>query len=143
MTGRETASTDGRQLRSPTRHWGGFLVSGAIAFSTDAAILETTTRLLHWHPLLARLVAISLAMIAGWLAHRTLTFALRSRPTAMEFARYAAAAWSAAAINYALFATILLLRPGTWPLVALFIASGAAAVFSYLAMRFGVFRGRR
>jgi len=37
----------------------------------------------------------------------------------------------------------LLLQPGTWPLAALVLSSIAAAAFSYLAMRYGVFRERR
>jgi putative flippase GtrA len=143
MTGDDLAPAERRLHRTATRHWAGFFASGLLAFSIDAAILEAGVRLLHWHPLVARLVAIGTAMIGGWLAHRTLTFALQSRPTAAEFTRYAAMAWSAAAINYGAFASILLLRPGTWPLAALVMSSLTAAVFSYLAMRFGVFRGRR
>lgn len=143
MTGNDDIGSSMTGLgRSSRRHWGGFLISGLMAFTIDAAILETGVRLLHLHPLLARLLAISVAMVAGWLAHRTLTFALQSRPNAAEFARYATMAWTAAAINYGAFASILLLRPETWPLAALVLSSGIAAAFSYLGMRYGVFRRR-
>lgn len=82
-------------------------------------------------------------MVAGWLAHRTMTFAVQSRPTVQEFISYAAVAWTTAAINYASFASILVLRPVTRPLVALIMASMIATVFAYVGMRFGAFRGRR
>lgn len=143
MRGEVFASASSKGRHSGARHWAGFFISGFSAFLTDAAILEAGIRLLNLHPLLARLIAISLAMVVGWLSHRTLTFALRSRATVGEFANYAAMAWTAAAVNYAMFAAILYVRPETWPFVALVLASAVAAVFSYLAMRYKVFRGRR
>jgi hypothetical protein len=57
----------------PVRHGLGFLASGGTAFAVDALVLELLTVLLGVHPIAARLVAISLAMIAGWLMHRTFT----------------------------------------------------------------------
>lgn len=125
------------------RHWAGFLTSGLIALSIDATVLQMGVHLLHLHPLAARLIAISCAMVGGWLAHRTMTFALRSRPTLAEFIRYAAVAWTTAAINYGTFAIILLGRPGTQPLLALVGSSLVATVFAYLGMRYGAFRARK
>lgn len=124
----------------PVRHWLGFLVSGGAAFAVDALVLELLTALLGIAPIVARLIAISLAMVAGWLMHRTLTFAVQARPSVAEFVRYAGVAWSAAALNYGVFVAILLVRPGTEPLVALVVSSVAAMVLAYLGMRFGVFR---
>lgn len=129
--------------RSVIRHWAGFLASGLIALSVDATILETGIRLFGLHPLVARLLGISCAMVAGWLAHRTLTFMLRSRPTFREFARYAAIAWTTQAINYGTFASILIARPALPPLAALLLASVVATVFAYVGMRYGAFRGRQ
>lgn len=125
---------------TPGRHWGGFLVGGAVAFAVDAGVLEMGVRLLGLQPLVARPIAISTAMVAAWLTHRTLTFALTSRPSLGEMGRYMAAAWTTAAINYALFAAILLARPTTLPIFALFAASCVATIFSYVSMRYGVFR---
>ncbi len=122
-----------------TRHVGGFAASGAIAFTVDATVLALLTRGLGVDPLLARLAAIAVAMVAGWRAHRRLTFAV-TRPASLgEFLSYAAVAWTSAAVNYAAFAAILLLRPGTDPLAALVGASLVAMTVSYLGMRFGVF----
>jgi putative flippase GtrA len=129
--------------RLAIQHWAGFLASGLIALSVDATILETGIRVFGLHPLVARLLGISCAMVAGWLAHRTLTFMLRSRPTFREFARYAAIAWTTQAINYGTFASILIVRPALPPLAALLLASIVATVFAYVGMRYGAFRGRQ
>lgn len=122
-----------------TRHIGGFAASGAIAFAVDATVLAILTRGLGADPFLARLLAIATAMVAGWRAHRRLTFDVRQPASASEFLTYAGVAWSSAAINYLVYAAILILRPGTEPLAALVGASLVAMTASYLGMRFGVF----
>jgi putative flippase GtrA len=131
-------SPDGR--RDLVRHGGGFLVSGLIAFSIDALVLWLLTRWAGLDAFSGRLVAIGLAMVAGWLSHRRLTFNVSVPPSFAEFGRYAAVAWTAAALNYAVYAAILLVRPGVSPLMALVAATVVAMSFSYLGMRFGVFR---
>jgi putative flippase GtrA len=124
------------------RHWLGFLISGGVAFTVDALVLELLTRVAGLHPIGARLIAISFAMVAGWLMHRSLTFAVPTPPSLTEFLRYASVAWTAAAVNYGLFVLILVVRPATPPLVALVVSSIAAMTLSYLGMRFAAFRPR-
>jgi putative flippase GtrA len=124
------------------RHGLGFLLSGGIAFSVDALILTILTAVFSVHPIPARLVAISVAMIAGWLAHRTFTFAVPVPPSATEYLRYAGVQWTAAALNYGLFVAIILARPATVPVVAMVASSVVAMVFSYIGMRFAAFRLR-
>lgn len=123
----------------PVRHGLGFLFSGALAFLTDASLLTLLT-FLGLHPIAARFFAIWIAMTVGWLAHRRFTFRLPTPPSGAEFARYAAVQWISAAINYGIFVFILLLRPSTTPLYALFASSLVAMVFAYLGMRFAAFR---
>lgn len=120
----------------------GFAASGGFAFLTDALTLEALVRFAGLVPAVARLIAIAAAMVVGWYAHRTLTFQIKTRPTVVEFLRYAAVAWVAAAVNYAIFIAILWLWPDTRPLGALVVASLVAMVASYLGMRFGVFTPR-
>jgi putative flippase GtrA len=139
----ERRSWDGAAGLPPSRHWLGFAASGAIAFCVDAVVLELGVRFLAMPPLVARLIAISVAMVAAWLSHRRFTFALTSRPTAAEFFRYATAAWATAGINYSCFAAILLLLPWFPRIPALVFASIVATFFSYLSMRYGVFRRSR
>jgi putative flippase GtrA len=137
---RETSTIDPVRDIPPLRHWGGFLLSGLIALSADALLLQVGTVALGLNPLIDRLLAISGAMVAGWLAHRRLTFSLSSPPTLGEFTRYSAMAWTTAAINYAAFAAVLIVSPGTHPLAALVIASILATFFAYTGMRYRVFR---
>jgi putative flippase GtrA len=129
-----------RHHQTPFRHWGGFLVSGGTAAAVDAAITLALVHLGGLDPFSARLAAILVAMVVAWLLHRRLTFAVTTAPSLREFLRFAAVAWSANILNYAVYAGILLAWPGTPPLAAIVIATGFAAVFSYLGFRFGVFR---
>jgi putative flippase GtrA len=137
MVGNWSSLAPGNQ--HPVKHGLGFLFSGTLAFVTDALILMALTRL-GLHPILARVFAISVAMTAGWLAHRRFTFRLTTPPSVNEFLRYAAVQWTVAAINYGVFVLILLLRPSTQPFYALVASSLVAMVFSYLGMRFAAFR---
>jgi putative flippase GtrA len=126
----------------PVRHGLAFLISGGTAFIVDALVLKLLTSVLGLHPIAARLAAIALAMVAGWLMHRTFTFRVTARPSLPEFLRYAGVAWTAAAVNYGLFVLIVLAYPAIEPLVALVISSVVAMVFAYLGMRFAAFRHR-
>ncbi len=118
----------------------GFLTSGGLAFATDAAVLEVLLAVTSWSPLICRLIAIPCAMVVGWQMHRRLTFAVRKRPSWREFRDFAAVGWAAAAVNYLIFAGVLLAVPTIWPFAALVISSGAAMVFSYVGYRFHVFK---
>jgi putative flippase GtrA len=142
MTHRDSAAIDPARDLPALRHWGGFLASGLIALSCDAILLQFGILVLGLSPLAARLIAISGAVVAGWLAHRRLTFSLRTPPTLRELTHYSAAAWAVAAINYAAFAAVIFVSPETHPLAALVCASILATFFAYIGMRYGVFRGR-
>lgn len=122
------------------RHGAGFVLSGGIAFVVDAVILHLLMAYAGFDPIVARIGSISVAMVAGWLSHRRLTFNLRHAPSIAEFTRYAAVAWFSAGVNYLMFAGILLLWPNTPAFVALFIASGLAMFVSYVGMRYAAFR---
>ena len=140
MLGEGNKSAPGAQ--HPVRHGLAFLVSGGTAFIVDALVLKLLTSVLGLHPIVARLAAIALAMVAGWLMHRTFTFRVTARPSLPEFLRYAGVAWTAAAVNYGLFVLIVLAYPAIEPLVALVISSAVAMIFAYLGLRFAAFRHR-
>jgi len=122
------------------RHWAGFLASGAVAFTVDAGVMELCVRVFDVPTLLARLAGVACAMVAAWMCHRTLTFALTTRPNTFEFLRYVAAASTTAMMNYAVFAALLIAWPTFPRLAALTIASCLATFFAYVSMRYGVFR---
>jgi len=127
-------------MRAHVRHYGGFVLAGGLAFSTDAAILEGLTRFAGLSPFLARPFGICTAMVVSWLVNRTVTFAMRTPPRLSEFLKFAAVAWSAQALNYCVFALILLAAPQSPPFIALVLACLVAMFFSYTGYRFGVFR---
>jgi putative flippase GtrA len=122
------------------RHWGGFLFSGGVAFLVDAGITTGLIKFAAADPFSARFIAVVIAMVVAWLMHRRVTFNVQRSPSWGEFLRFAAVAWSASALNYFIYAAILLVRPTTMPILALIVSSGAAAIFSYVGFRLGVFR---
>ena len=138
MAGHANESND----RTPTglRHWLGFGLSGGIAFVTDATVLKALQLGAGMPITLARVISISIATVAGWLAHRRFTFNMQTPPTLVEFGRYAGVAWIAATFNYAVFVAILWWRPSLEPLVALFVSAIAAMAVAYLGMRFAAFK---
>lgn len=122
------------------RHWGGFLFSGGVAFLVDTIVTLGLVHLAGLDRFMARVVAILVAMVVAWLLHRRLTFRVSAPPSLTEFLRFAGVAWTANAINYLVYAGILILWPATVIIVALIASTLIAAIFSYVGFRFGVFR---
>lgn len=127
-------------MKSKIRHGAGFIASGGLAFITDAGILAVLTRGAGLDPFSARIIAIACAMIVAFFAHRRLTFAVKDPPTFTQFGKFLSVAITASIINYAIYAGILLMRPGSEPLLALVAATAISMIVSYVGMRFGVFR---
>lgn len=125
------------------RRYGGFLLGGALAFITDAALLVALTRVLGLSPFAARPMSISVAMVVSWLVNRTITFAETMPPSLTEFGRFAAVAWSAQVINYSIFALLLLTVPGLDPVLALALACVVSMFFSFNGYRLGVFNRQK
>ncbi len=124
-------------------HWLGFIGSGVMSFVVDGGVLKVLTVLFGLPVLPSRVASILTAMTVGWLLHRTFTFKIAAKPSLVEYLRFLGVAWSTAALNYALFAAILYVRPATEPLVAIFLAGLVAMVWSYFGLRFGAFAGRK
>ena len=127
-------------MKTGLRAGAGFITSGALAFTTDAAVLALLTRVFELDPYLARLLAIAVAMVVGFFAHRRLTFAVTEPPTLAQFSKFLGVAATASVINFAIYAALLLLRLAIDPLIALLIATAVAMSVSYGGLRFGVFR---
>ncbi|SRR6056297_2540406 len=134
--GRESARGAGGRVR----HFGGFMLAGLAALTVDAAVLMALTEGTGLNALIARLFSISIAMVVSWGINRRVTFAMTGPPTVREFAAFAAVSWGAQAVNYSVFAGVLVHRPATPPLVALLVASAIAMFVSYAGFRLGVFR---
>lgn len=122
------------------QHWAGFVASGALAFATDAVALLLLTGFAGVDPFSARLVAIGLATIVAYFAHRRLTFKVAEAPTLAQFAKFASVGAGVSVLNYLIYAGLLLAFATITPLLALAIASAIAMVASYLGYRYGVFQ---
>ena len=125
---------------SSAAHWLGFVASGCIAASVDIGVLALLTYGVGLSPLVARLLSISCAMVAGFLSHRKLTFAVPTPPNVTEFVRFIGVAWTSSAVNYGAFAAILFVVPATSPILALLLATALSTCVTYIGLRFGVFR---
>lgn len=124
------------------RHYGGFVLAGTLAYLTDATVYMLLMQLTPVPALLARLASISVAMIVSWLVNRSLTFAVEKAPSLKELLQFAGMAWISAAVNYGVFAALLLTVPDLWPPLAIALSSLVAMVVAYVGMRFAVFRRR-
>jgi putative flippase GtrA len=122
------------------RHYGGFLAAGLAALATDTAVLTALTRGAGVSPFIARPVGIGLAMIVSWLINRNVTFKTSAPPSVGEFAKFASVAITSQAINYLVFAALLLSYPAMMPEVALLLACLVSMFTSYAGYRFGVFK---
>ena len=109
-----------------------FGLVGGLGFLTDAAILQSLLATTLLDPISARLVSIGLALFVTWLLNRYLTFAPSSRGTVVEGARYGGIGIASSALNYAVYAALILAVPSMVPLAALAIASVIAMGFSFL-----------
>lgn len=122
------------------RRYGGFLLGGALAFLTDAAVLVILTRAAGLSPFIARPMSICVAMVVSWTINRTITFAQTVPPSLAELGRFAAVAWSAQAINYGVFALLLIAFPRLDPVAALALACLVSMIVSFNGYKHGVFR---
>ena len=82
--------------------------------------------------LVARIGAITAAMLFTFWLNRTFTFGRSDRSLAAEGARYGGVGISAALLNYAVYSAIVLAFPGFFPVFALAIASAVAMAWSFL-----------
>ena len=119
-----------------------FGLVGSIGFIVDSGILVTLTHAAGWSPYLARALAIAIAVICTWWLHRHWTFtAGRIRSIVPQSLLYGTFQLAALAVNYAVFA-LLLVSGGLWfayPVLAAAVGSISAMAMTYLFSRHVVF----
>lgn len=117
-----------------------FLIAGSVGFALDAGmtllILHATTA----SPFIARFVGIAAALGFTWLFNRTFTFGRSAHSLAKEGVRYATVGVVSTAVNYAVFASLLLAIPDLQPLVALTLGSASGTLFGFFGYSRFVFR---
>ena len=129
---------------SGDRSLGRFVAVGTIGFLIDGGILLVLTDWVGAGPLLARVPSFLVAVTCTWLIHRNWTFKGRSAAShpVGEFMKYFSTQLFGIAVNYGVFAALILIVPifSTRPIFALAIASLAAMALSYTLARKVVFK---
>lgn len=112
-----------------------FAAVGLLLWSLDWAVLKTT---LGWgmDPYAGRVLSLALSMVVGFQANRRFTFRATGTPTTTEARRYALAAASGMAANYAMFAALT--AAGANHGLGIAAGMGAAAVVTFVRFR-GIF----
>ncbi|MGI9371823.1 MAG: GtrA family protein [Hyphomicrobiales bacterium] len=115
-----------------------FCAVGVFGFLVDAGLLITLITF-GASPILARAISVIIAITATWAANRMWTFRSTDENLGLEWLRYLATSAAGAAVNFAIYCTILFSFPLTSPILALAIGSGIALVVNYLGARFFAF----
>ncbi|MDQ0455542.1 GtrA family protein [Rhizobium paknamense] len=118
-----------------------FGMVGFLGFIVDAGTLLLLLKVTPLGPLLARAIAIALALFVTWQCNRVFTFGASKRSLVVEGFRYGSVGLVSALINYTLYCGLLLSLPLLQPLAALVLASAAATTFSFFGYSRFVFRG--
>ncbi len=116
-----------------------FIVTGGSALVVDASVLFLLTRFGGLNPFSARAIAIGVAIVYAYFAHRRVTFAVREPASLAQFAKFCSVAVSVAAINFAVYAGVLMFVPGSNISLAFVIATATSVMMSFFGYRFGVF----
>ncbi len=117
-----------------------FCVIGALGFLVDAGALFGLIERFDMAPLPARVISILIAVTVTWALHRRWTFRSDDPQRLAEWSRFLAVSLVGAALNYAVYAAVLLGVPGTPPLLALAMGSVLALAANYAGARLWAFR---
>ncbi len=120
-----------------------FALVGGTGFAVDALVLSLLHYVMGLDPFSARVVSMSAATFTTWRLNRTHTFAASNRSQAHEGVRYATVAAIAAAVNYGVYALVLLVWRHVPPIAALVIGAGSAMAFAYAGYSRVVFSSAR
>jgi putative flippase GtrA len=132
--GEGRAGTALERLPRPLR----FLAVGSIGLLTDLAVLSLLLAF-GLHPLIARLISITLATFVTWRLNRVFTFDRSDRHQGEEAVRYGLVTVAAQATSYAIFAALTMSIAAHQPQAALAIGAAIVALMSYTGHRWFAF----
>jgi putative flippase GtrA len=107
-----------------------FVIVGATGLVVDLASFTAIVAAAH-HPLVVRLVTLTIATIVTWRLNRAFTFTRSNRRQHDEAMRYAMVTALAQGTSYAVFAALLLTVFAWLPQAALMTGAAVAAFVSY------------
>jgi putative flippase GtrA len=118
-----------------------FVAVGCTGLLTDLTVFSLLLAS-GLHPLLARLISITLATFVTWRLNRAFTFEPSDRHQGEEAMRYAVVTIIAQATSYAIFATLTISISARLPQAALVISAAIVALISYNGHRWFAFARR-
>lgn len=107
-----------------------FVVVGTVGFAIDAGLVWMLTKY-GFSPFIARVPAISVAIVVTWILNRTHTFQVTRPKTTSEALRYALVALASAGLNFMLYSSLVLI--GVPPVLAVALATGALMFLSFFS----------
>lgn len=123
-----------------------FGISGVAGFLVDAGIVTLGTQELRIGPILAQVIAFSLAVTTTWLINRHWTFAEHASANWLhELTRYVAANSIGAAVNNSVYFLLVFTVDIFLQNPVLAVASGSVAgmIFNFISSKFFVFNPRK
>jgi putative flippase GtrA len=119
-----------------------FIIVGCTGLAVDLGLFTAIVAVAH-HPLLVRLITLTVATIVTWRLNRAFTFTRSNRPQHDEAVRYAVVTALAQGTSYAVFAVLVLTVFADLPQAALLAGALVAALFSYNGHRLFAFAPHR
>jgi len=114
-----------------------FLLVGGAGFVIDVGLVYLLSRA-GLSPIMARIPAISAAILFTWLLNRRLTFRVTERPSRNELFRYASVALTSGILNFGLYSVLVL--NGLMPLLAVALSTIALMAFSFFGYKIFAFQ---
>jgi putative flippase GtrA len=118
-----------------------FVIVGCTGLAVDLGLFTAIVAYAH-HPLIARLLTLTVATFVTWRLNRAFTFARSHRPQHDEAMRYAGVTALAQATSYAVFAALVLTVLAWLPQAALMSGALVGAFVSYNGHRLFAFAPR-
>jgi putative flippase GtrA len=106
-----------------------FVVVGCLGFVLDAGVVFVLSEA-GVSAVLARIPALAAAIFTTWILNRTLTFRVNAPKSRGEIVRYIAVALSSAALNFLLYAALVVMM-GVWPVIAVAVSTIALLLYSF------------
>jgi putative flippase GtrA len=119
-----------------------FIIVGCTGLAVDLGLFTAIVAVAH-HPLLVRLLTLTIATIVTWRLNRAFTFTRSNRPQHDEAMRYVMVTALAQGTSYAVFAALVLTIFARLPQAALLAGAGIAAFVSYNGHRLFAFAPHR
>lgn len=122
--------------------FGRFGLVGAVGFAVDAGLLQLLC-MMGWDPIVARCVALPLAVLSTWLLNRSFTFPeAQEGPWWPSLVRYVGVSALGASVNFVVYSALVFgfAAMARHPAAAVAVGSAVALFVNYLGSKHFAFR---